>query len=828
MKKAFVTTLFSLLTFSLSAQLSDDQVISLIWQSSERGMGQTEIVAELLSKGVTQQQLLRIRDSATQNGSLSSGSYSSSALNASGDDGRLRTNPTQNSADAPGLSGMSGLSGTSGMQNMQSMQGLSYLPFFRDSTELEKERPENRIFGHSVFSKKRLTFEPSLNIATPENYMLGPGDEVIIDIWGDSQQTIRQKISPDGHIVINRLGPVMLSGFTVKEADSRLKQSFARIYSSVGGDRPATFTKLSLGQIRSIQVHVMGEVVNPGTYTVSSLSSLFHVLYSAGGVNEIGSLRHVSLCRGGEQIADVDVYAYLLRGETGVDIGLKDGDVVVVSPYRNLVHIAGNVKRPMKYEMRDGETLGGVLGFSGGFTGDSYKDAVTVVRRSGRLQQVHNIGKHEYEKFVLADGDSISVGAMIDRFHNRIEVTGAVFRPGLYAVSDSVSTVSRLIRQADGLRGDAFTTRAVLTREKPDYSLEALSVDVGAIMSGKSPDIELRNNDRLHVPSISELREEYRVTIQGAVRYPGEYEYADNLSIEDMIIKAGGLLESASTYKVDVYRRIKNPASFSESEMRSESFTFSIRDGLGISGYDGFALQPFDIVTVRTSPGYEAQKAVTIYGEVLFPGSYTLVKREERLSDLMRMSGGALSSAYISGASLVRRMNEKERTRMQSALRLAELGGLDSLNMKNLNVEQTYSVGIELDKAMADPGSDYDLVLEEGDVLQVPGYVGTVAISGAVLFPNTVSFREGMRIKDYIDQAGGHIYGARKGGTIVIYMNGTIARMKRNGVIAPGCEIVVPYRSNRQSRVSATEILGLGSSATSMAALVTSLITSMR
>jgi protein involved in polysaccharide export with SLBB domain len=495
----------------------------------------------------------------------------------------------------------------------------------------------------------------------------------------------------------------------------------------------------------------------------------------------------------------------------------------------NLVGITGNVKRPMKYEMCDNETLASLLEYAGGFTGDAYKDAVTLVRRSGRLQEIHSIGSEDYGRFRLADGDSIAVGKIFDRFENRLEITGAVFRPGLYAVSDSVSTLRQLIRRAEGLKGDAFGGHAVLTREKPDYTLEVLPVNIDAILTGRAPDIILRNGDRLHIPSISELREEYSVEIEGAIRLPGKYEYADNLSIEDLIVAAGGLLESASTARADVYRRIKRPGSLAESETRSVSFSFPVRGELTVSEGSEFTLEPFDIVVVRTSPGYEAQKTVTVDGEILFPGDYSLIKREERLSDLMRMSGGALSSAYLRGASLLRKKKENENTRTRSALKLAEVSGPDSLSLNSLNIAETYSVGIELDKAIAYPGSDYDLVLNEGDVLYVPGYAGTVSISGAVFFPNTVSYREGMRIGEYIDQAGGYAHRARRGAKFIIHMNGTIARVRslRGAGITPGSEIVVPYRSHRNNRITAAEILGITSSTVSTASLVTSIINSM-
>jgi protein involved in polysaccharide export with SLBB domain len=655
---------------------------------------------------------------------------------------------------------------------------------------------------------------------------------VIIDIWGDSEQTIRQRISPDGTVVISRLGPVALAGFTVREAEARLRHSLGGIFASAVGEEPSTSIKLSLGRIRSIRIHVMGEVENPGTYTVPSLATLFHVLYSAGGVNEIGSLREISVSRGGERIATVDVYAYLLEGRSDVDIALADGDVVVVPPWRNLVEVTGKVKRPMKYEMKHGQTLAALIDYAGGFTGDAWRDAVTVVRRAGRLREVHDVKEAGFAHFAMADADSVAVGEVIDRFSNRLEITGAVYRPGLYSVSPEVASVRSLVARAEGLMGDAFTARAVLTREKPDYSLEALPLDVGAIVDGSVPDVALRNGDVLHIPSIFDLREKYTVTIRGEVQNPGDYDYADNLTIEDMIVAAGGLLESASTVKADVYRRIKNTSSMSESESRALSFSFPVSGDLSVGREegDGFILSPFDVVIIRASPGYEAQKPVAVMGEVLFPGDYPLVKKEERLSDLIHKAGGALSTAYLQGAKLMRRRAEDEHTRAQSALRLTRMGGLDSISTRDLNVEPHYSVGIDLDMALARPGSDYDLVLTEGDVLFVPEYVGTVSVSGAVLYPNTVSYREGMKISDYIDQAGGYAHRARRGSKIVVYMNGTIARVRslQNTRIAPGCEIVVPYKSYRNGgRVPMSEILSVGASTTSIATLVASMLNAM-
>jgi protein involved in polysaccharide export with SLBB domain len=819
--------------------MPDGQVLEFIRGAAQRGLGQAEITAELLRRGVTARQLERIRDGAT--GSSAAGTGSSTDIGDQATD-RLRTDPlaeretTSGWQDprTPPLETSPDLRSTVRAKTLSdAIAGPLDIEFLIDSMLLEADRHvKTPIFGHNVFSGKSLTFEPSLNIATPAGYLLGPGDEVIIDIWGDSEQTIRQRISPDGTVIISRLGPMVLAGYSVREAEARLRHSLGGIFASAVGEEPSTRIKLSLGQIRSIQVHVMGEVENPGTYTLPSLATLFHVLYSAGGVNEIGSLREISLSRGGERIATVDIYAYLLEGRSDVDIALADGDVVIVPPWRNLVEVTGKVKRPMKYEMKDHQTLAALIDYAGGFTGDAWREAVTVIRRAGRLREVHDVVEAGFGRFTLTDADSVAVGEVIERFSNRLEITGAVYRPGLYSVSPEVASVRGLVARAEGLMGDAFTSRAVLTREKPDYSLEALPLDVGAIVAGTVPDVTLRNGDVLHIPSIFDMREKYTVTIRGEVQTPGEYDYADNLTIEDMIIAAGGLLESASTVRADIYRRIKNSSSVSESDLRSLSFSFPISSDLSVKRESGgnFTLNPFDVVMIRTSPGYEAQKPVAVMGEVLFPGDYTLVKKEERLSDLVRKAGGALSTAYLQGAKLMRRRAEDEQTRAQSALRLTRMGGLDSISTKDLNVEEHYSVGIDLDMAMARPGSDYDLVLTEGDVLFVPEYVGTVSVSGAVLFPNTVSYREGMKIADYIDQAGGYAYRARRRSKIVVYMNGTIAKVRslQNTRIAPGCEIIVPYKAYRSGgRVQMSEILSLGASTTSIATLIASMINSM-
>ena len=692
-------------------------------------------------------------------------------------------------------------------------------------TPQRSERAESRVFGREVFNSELLTFEPNLNIATPDNYVLGPGDEVIIDIWGDSKQTLRQSIAPDGTIIDPQIGPITLNGLTIQEANSRLKNAYSRIYSTMNGEEPTTFMKMSLGEIRSIRVNVMGEVVVPGTYTLPSLASLFHALYCAGGVNNIGSLRAVKVSRGGKPLAEVDIYDYLLKGKSGLDIRLEDGDVIIVPPYQNLVAVSGKVKRPLIYEMKEGEAMADLLDFAGGFTGDAYKEAVRVIRKSGREYQVFNVEKTGFAQFTLTDGDEVSVGAVLDRFENRVEIRGAVYRAGMYALDGQVSTVRQLIEKAEGVRDDAFLNRAVLYRDMPNTMREAQSVDVKALLENRVEDIVLRKNDVLYIPSIYDLSEEQTIAVRGAVGNPGTFNYVEGMTLEDVIVQAGGLRESASVVKIDVARRIKNPKSMDVTNVLAENFTLTLKDGLVIDGNENFIIMPFDEIFVRNSPGYQVQQSVTVTGEVLFEGEYVLSEKGQRLSDLVKKAGGINPDAYVSGARLVRQMNEFERRRVESTLRFAQQGIKDSIDVNSLDIGNDYYVGIDLRKALKNPGSEYDVVLRPGDRLIVPEYAGTVKISGGVMYPNVVVYEKGAGLKHYIAQGGGALPRAKKNRAFIVYMNGTVAKSKAfaKAKPAPGCEIIVPVKPARRG-TSLAEIMSLATSTTSIAALVTSIL----
>ena len=678
----------------------------------------------------------------------------------------------------------------------------------------EEEKKEEKVFGRDIFNTKNLTFEPSVNLATPVDYHLGPGDEVIIDIWGTNQATIRDNISPDGYINIEDIGLVYLNGMTVSEATDYLRKELNRIYAGIDSEKPVSQIKVTLGDSRTIQVNVMGEVLTPGTYALSSFSSVFHALYRAGGVNDIGSLRAIQLVRGGKPIATIDVYDFIMRGKATDDIRLQEGDVVIVPPYQALVTIEGNVKRPMKYEMKDGENVKTLLKYAGGFSGDAYTRALRMIRQNGREYQVYTIDDIDYSVFPVKDGDKVTAEAILNRFENKLEIKGAVYRPGIYQFGGSLNTVRQLVEKADGLMGDAFTARAVLHRERDNLTREVISVDIKKVLDGTIPDIPLQKNDVLYIPSIHDLQDMGVITVFGEVARPGELPYADNTTLEDIIIQAGGLKESASTVRVDVSRRIKDNKSTDVSSTIGKMYSFSLKDGFVIDGEPGFVLQPYDQVYVRRSPGYQEQANVDITGEVLYDGTYALTNKSERLSDLVKKAGGVTPFAYVKGAKLIRQANDEELKRMEDVFKMMrrEMGQANMDSLK-LDLDSVYSVGIDLELAMKNPGSSADVVLRAGDKLVVPELSNTVKINGAVMLPNTVAYKDKKSVKYYISQAGGFANNARKSRAFIIYMNGQVAKVKGSGrnMIEPGCEIIVPVK-DKNGRMNFQTILGIASS----------------
>ena len=721
----------------------------------------------------------------------------------------------------------------------------------KDSISLEEQRkrnlPENdlkeTVFGREIFSNKNLSFEPDLNIPTPKNYILSSGDELLINVWGDSELNLKLKVSPEGTILIPNLGPVSVSGLTIETAENRIRQELGRIMSTLSGntDGANTFVSVSLSQIRSIKVNIVGEVVAPGTYTLPSFATLFNALYAAGGVNEIGSLRGIKVYRNSKEVAKLDVYDYLLNGKYNTNIRLEENDMVIVSPYDQLAVVRGKVKRNRIFEMKKGETLQQLLNMAGGFTGDAYKKDVRIKRKADSRYQIATVTEDKYPTFAMMDGDSLLVDSVIPFYENRLTVTGAVWRPGEYELNGTVHTVKGLINQAAGLKGDEFTGRAQITRLNPDFTTTVIAVDIRGILNGTSSDIELKPEDILNIPSLFDLREPYTIKISGAVNYVDTIlPYRNNLTVEDAIMMAGGLKESAATVNVEVARRIKDTKTYENSNRTAEVFNFELNDNLGLISVDGknsnsvFTLEPFDEVYVRFSPGYQEQQVVKVDGEITFSGDYVLAEKNSRLSDIIAKAGGITPDAYVKGASLKRQLTEDEMRRLETLLQLSSnKQSRDSVALSLENIKN-YSVGIDLEKALANPGSAHDVVLRDGDELYIPQLQSTVKINGAVTYPNSVTYTKGMSVGNCLSQAGGYNDIARKY-PIVIYMNGKVATtkkcfifFKRYPKVEPGCEIVVPTKTQRDRKTSLAEVLSIASSTTSMAAMVTSIINTMK
>ena len=820
--------------------MTDEQVLQFVIREHDAGTSQAQIVTKLMQKGVDINQIRRIRQKYERQ-------MKDGGLGIVEDETMMKTEKTlrQNNGDTKRKNRLSKRferkkkrpSNTKSQMVSENSNGnlanreiepdneeykllkeeLGNLGFVDE--EYEEEQSEalfrgRKVFGRDIFNRDDLTFEPVMNIATPKNYVVGPGDEVKVDIFGASQKSQVYTVNPDGDITIEGFGPVNVSGLTVSQANARLKNTLGTRYSSSN-------IKLSLGQTRTITVNVMGEVMMPGTYTLSAFASVFHALYMAGGVNEIGTLRNIKVFRNGNLLSNVDIYDYILNGKMKGNVRLADNDVIMVGPYECIVDIAGKVKRPMYYEMKNSESLLTLMRYAGNFASDAYTKSLRVIRKNGSRYSVFNVPEFEMSSFHVADGDSVSVDSVIPRYENMVEIKGAVFRPGMYQLGGGISTVRSLIEGSDGLTEEAFVSRAVMHRLNPDRTLKVISLDIEGIMSGNSPDVALQNEDVIFIPTISERQEDRTITIHGEVRFPGVYKYADNETLEDFVLQAGGLKEAASTVKVDVARRVMNPKALTVDSIISETFSFALKDGFVIDGEQGFVLQPFDEVYVRKSPAYSVQQNIIIEGEVNFPGTYALSRRESRLSDAIQSAGGLNALAYVKGARLERRITPDERTRMLQVLKIAQSQsvGEDTIDVRKLDMGETYYVGIQLDKALENPGSDFDLVLRENDRIIVPEYTNIVKVSGNVLYPNTIAYKKGKGARYYINQAGGFGSRAKKSSTYIVHMNGTVNQMGKGDKPTPGSEIIVPTKPKADAS-KLSQWLAIGTSTASIATMI--------
>lgn len=780
MKRHGILGILLLLLPMATWAITDNQVISLAQEMYLQGKSENVIAQELIKKGASISQLQRLKSQISN-----------------------RASTTGKSAQAQ--------TEVKRVNNGESSPAVK-------TTKQQSTKKE--VFGQDIFRKKSMTFEPQMNIATPKNYVLGPGDQVVVDIYGASQQQFVNDITPDGNITIPDYGPIQLAGLDLQQATRKLR-------STLGSRYQQCQILLTIGQTRTISVNILGEVEVPGTYQLSAFASVFHALYMAGGVSEAGTLRAIKVYRGSKLVSTIDLYEYLMNGNMEGQERLEDGDVILVGAYQSLVKIDGSIKRPMYYEMQQGETMDKLLYYAGGFSGNAYTAAIRVNRNAGGAPSVQTVRNDGFATFALMDGDEAIVEAILPRLQNTVEIEGAVFREGQYGISEGLKTVRQLVDMANGPREDAFLSRAVLYRMNLDRTLKAVPIDLQGILEDEAKDIELRNEDKLFIPSVREKLDKQYVVIHGEVYHPDTFQFAENESVEDLVLRAGGLTEFAATSKVDIARRIVDPKATNENAIKSKTYTVELQDNLEV-GEHGFILEPFDEVYIRRSPAYGKQMNVQVRGEILFDGTYAMKTQDDRLSDLVKAAGGLSSHAYVKGARLLRHMNEEEGVRRERLLKFNKAANEnESVDLDKLDIDSIYYVGIDLEAALKNPGSNEDIILREGDILIVPSKNTTVKINGEVLFPNTVSYISGKRAHYYINQAGGYSNQAKRNRAYIIYANGKVGT--RYDKVQPGCEIVVPSRPDHKA-TNAALFVSAASASASMAsgiAVIANLIVNM-
>ena len=697
-----------------------------------------------------------------------------------------------------------------------------------EEDEEEPEEPEapdvddedRDIFGYSLFAEREISFEPTVTIPTPKNYQLGAGDELIIDIWGETENTYQLEVNNEGNIAIENLGPVYVNGLTIEEANDKILDKLKQLYSGLreGGDQN-TWALVSLGRVRSIQVTLMGEVNTPGTYTISSLSNVFNALYHSGGPDPNGSFRKIEVIRDNEVVSELDMYDFLIHGDQSDNIRLRDQDVIKVNTYKERVEISGEVNRTGRFEMVEGETLDQLVKYAGDFTDEAYTARVKVHRNTPTQRSIITVEKDGFEDFELQSGDRVEVDEILDIYENRVQIDGAVWRPGEFELREDM-TLYDLIEDADGVRPDAFRTRGVIYRLQDDFTTEVIPFNVGLLLEGQDDyDIELEKGDEVLIQSRFDMQEEYNVTLRGAVQEPGDYNHRDNMTLEDLILEANGFREAASEAKIEVARRIDGePAPETRGSDMADIYTFEVNRDLSMDEEaEDFTLEPYDHIYVRRRPDYQEQVNVSVEGELMYPGDYSLEKRGERVSDIIERAGGLTDEAYLQGATLIRSTDPGARSDLD-----LDFADVDDQTVEVDDAEDEMHVGIDLKAIMEDPGSADDLYLREGDVLSIPEEPQTVRISGAVMRDTEVRYREGFTYRDYINQAGGYAENARQRRGYVIYANGEVDRRRSflyitsSPEIQPGSEIIVPEAPERE-RLSTSEIVSISSAVVSMA-----------
>ena len=766
----------------VSAQMSDEEVVKFVQEEHEAGKSQQTILLDLQKKGVKMEQLLRLKEKYEAAASGGVGTSSSSEPAAVGDRVRKSNGETQTKTGSATIMG--------------------------NVATAAKE-----IFGHEIFKNENLTFEPNMNIATPASYVLGPGDEVLIDIYGTSQSSQKYAVSPEGTIIVEKIGPVSISGLTVEQAQ-------AKVSSKMGQHYQGSSIKLTIGQTRTVVVNVLGEVVNPGTYTLSAFSTVFNALYLAGGITEIGTLRNIKVSRGGRIVSKIDVYDYILNGKLTGNILLQDNDAIIVGAYDALAFIQGSIKRPMYYEMKEGETLKSLIEYAGGFQSVANKNVVSVERKTNDGLTVHTVEEWDFASFGVQDGDVVAVKNIIGRYQNMVEVSGSVFYPGHYEISNECNSVRTLIQKAGGVKENAYTNLVVLFRMTETRTRKAMSINLAGILSDNAPDVILENEDSLVVSSDEEITRARRYHIYGPIARQGAFPFIENMTLEDAIVAAGGLREEALLSNIEIARRLQYTDERDPTyNQKAKIYTFNIEDGLLVKEGQNFELKPYDVITIKRNPDFSDVSLVRISGEVLYPGNYSLKSRTDRLSDLIARAGGLTDAGFAEGARFTRALAPEERERAIQLLEIAH--STDTIDISKITIKDKYAIGIDLPTAMKKPGCTKDIILRNGDEIIIPPYNNTVRITGEVLYPNTVPYVDEKSASYYINQAGGVSSKGQRSKAFIIYANGQVSRLYR-GRVQPGCEIVIPTKPDKQtdSKMISYVLAGVSSLATISALLV--------
>ncbi|MEQ8554255.1 MAG: SLBB domain-containing protein [Cyclobacteriaceae bacterium] len=775
------------------SEISDKQLESAVEQAESKGYTETQVVDLARARGLSETQISQLRARIAQ------------------------------------LKSTSGSGGIDENQLREELKDFDMDLEELDISDSQREKDGGRIFGYDIFRNKNLNFAPSVNIPTPENYILGAGDELIIDVWGASEKTYQLLVGAEGTVKIPNLGPVFVNGLTIEEASSKLLRRLTQIYAGLddnGYGEKNTYAQVSLGRIRSIKINIIGEVVLPGTYTISSLSNILHALFVAGGPSRNGSLRNVQVFRNGKKIENFDVYDFLLYGKIASNITLRDQDVIMVPFYQKRVNISGEIKNPAIYEVVENESLQTVIDFAGGVTEEAYTRLVTVRRPTDKARRIYTIKNESFGNFELNSGDQITISRIQDVYENLVTISGAVNRPGEYEFTDSL-LLTELVEKAEGITADAFRGRAQIVRSNTDLTLKNIEFNVDSVLTGKG-DFYLKPNDVVKISSIFDLSDRIVVRIQGEVRNPQSIPFQDNLTVEDIILKAGGFKESAAKSFVEVARVI-NEDSKTDKSLESQLFSFAINENLAISKEAStFELKPYDLVTIRKSPSYSPLRTIEVEGEVNFPGKYVINKKDERISDFIKRAGGFTDEAYAKGGTLIRQTEyfDEEEAATVKRLRLVGLGRYDeSTSEGTFQISRKEAIAIELEDIMKNIGGSADLLVKDGDVISIPKVLQTVRIRGEIHFSSNIIYNKTFGFKDYISSAGGFTSDAKESKAYIVYPNGSAERtrrvlwFKRYPKVEPGSEIVVPSRPEREA-LSAEKVIGFSSSILTMLLIV--------